>query len=359
MADIVPPGGTVGIIGGGQLGRMLAVAAARLGLKCVILEPAEDCPAAQVSWRQLNAAYDDPDALKALAELCDVVTYEFENVPVSALDALKGKVPVFPGAKALTTSQDRLLEKKMFSRLGIRTALFQAIDSEDELKTAINDIGLPAILKTRRFGYDGKGQVWIGSLGQSESAMQEINHAPAILEGLVLFEREISIIVARSQDGQIVPYEIAENVHRNHVLHTSTVPANIKSKSAKWALDSAAKLANELDYVGVMALELFVTANDEIVANEIAPRVHNSGHWTQDAAKVDQFEQHIRAVCGWPLGNPIRHSDVVMTNLIGREVDNWQEFSSDRDSMVHLYGKAEARPGRKMGHINRIRPKAQ
>ena len=357
MTEPVEPGGVVGIIGGGQLGRMLALAAARLGLKCVVLEPGEDCPAAQVAWRHLDAAYDDPGCLTTLAELSDVVTYEFENVLTAALDALEGKVPVHPNRAALSTAQDRLSEKLMLTRLGIRTAPFHAVESHDDLNQAISDIGVPAVLKIRRLGYDGKGQVRIDSSGQTDDALHEIGHVPAILEGFVIFDREISVLIARGSDGSMAEFDISENVHRNHILHTSTIPADIAGQTQKWAVDAARKIVTELDYVGVMALELFVTPSGSIVANEIAPRVHNSGHWTQNACAVDQFEQHIRAICGWPLGSPARHSDVVMTNLIGREAGTWQELARQPGTSVHLYGKSRARPGRKMGHVNVIGPK--
>ena len=346
---------TIGIIGGGQLGRMLAMAAARLNFRTVVLEPQADCPAAQVANEQIVSAYDDPAALEDLASRCDVVTYEFENVPVSAAEALQKRVPVHPPAKALEVSQDRLTEKRFLNGCGIETAKFHAVDSQSDLEAALADFGGKGVLKTRRLGYDGKGQrVFRSAADDPAGAFQELGGVPLILESFVPFEREISIIAARGADGSVRCYDPAENVHRNGILHTSTLPAPVSEEIAMTARSSAEKLLVALDYVGVVGMEFFVLADGGLVANEIAPRVHNSGHWTEAACVVSQFEQHIRAVAGLPLGNPARHSDCVMTNLIGDDIDALPEWLARDEVLVHLYGKTEARPGRKMGHVTEL-----
>lgn len=345
-------GATIGIIGGGQLGRMLAIAAARLGYRTVILEPQADCPAAQVANRQIQAAYDDPLALAELASLADVVTYEFENVPVTAAAALTREVPVFPPPKALEVAQDRLTEKTFLNASGIATAAFRAVDDQAGLEAALAEFGGRGVLKTRRLGYDGKGQrVYKGPEDSPAGGFEALGGVPLILESFVAFEREISVIAARARDGRIACYDPAENVHRDGILHTSTLPARISAETAKAAFAASEKLLAALDYVGVIGIEFFALADGTLVANEIAPRVHNSGHWTEAACVVSQFEQHIRAVAGLPLGNPARHSDCVMTNLIGDDVDGLDGWLRKKDALVHLYGKAEARPGRKMGHV--------
>jgi 5-(carboxyamino)imidazole ribonucleotide synthase len=346
---------TIGIIGGGQLGRMLAMAAARLNFRTVVLEPQADCPAAQVANEQIVSAYDDPAALEDLASRCDVVTYEFENVPVSAAEALQKRVPVHPPAKALEVSQDRLTEKRFLNGCGIETAKFHAVDSQSDLEAALADFGGKGVLKTRRLGYDGKGQrVFRSAADDPAGAFEELGGVPLILESFVPFEREISIIAARGADGSVRCYDPAENVHRNGILHTSTLPAPVSEEIAMTARSSAEKLLAALDYVGVVGMEFFVLADGGLVANEIAPRVHNSGHWTEAACVVSQFEQHIRAVAGLPLGNPARHSDCVMTNLIGDDIDALPEWLARDEVLVHLYGKTEARPGRKMGHVTEL-----
>lgn len=343
---------TIGIIGGGQLGRMLAMAAARLNFRTVILEPQADCPAAQVANRQIIAAYDDPAALEALATVCGVVTYEFENVPVAAAERLSLTVPVYPPPKALSVAQDRLTEKRFLNASGIPTAAFREIDSDADLATALEEFGHRGVLKTRRFGYDGKGQkVFRSSADTAEGEYQALGSVPLILESFVPFEREISIIAARGMDGAIACYDPAENVHRDGILHTSTLPAAIGDEAASLALESARKLLEALDYVGVVGMEFFVLGDGSLVANEIAPRVHNSGHWTEAACAVSQFEQHIRAITGLPLGNPRRHSDCVMQNLIGDDIHDLREWLAMPGALVHLYGKTEARAGRKMGHV--------
>ncbi|MGK9054763.1 5-(carboxyamino)imidazole ribonucleotide synthase [Neorhizobium petrolearium] len=347
---------TIGIIGGGQLGRMLAIAAARLNFRTIILEPQADCPAAQVANGQIVAAYDDPAALAELAGRADVVTYEFENVPVSAAEALQRSVPVHPPAKALDVAQDRLTEKRFLNGCGIETARFHAVDSQADLEKALADFDGKGVLKTRRMGYDGKGQRVFRSPGESPAgAYDALGGVPLILESFVPFEREVSIIAARSADGTVLCYDPAENVHRNGILHTSTLPARISDATAKTARESAGKLLAALGYVGVIGMEFFVMADGRLIANEIAPRVHNSGHWTEAACVVSQFEQHIRAVAGLVLGSPYRHSDCVMTNLIGDDILQVPAWLAKKDVLVHLYGKTESRPGRKMGHVTELK----
>ncbi|WP_108502110.1 5-(carboxyamino)imidazole ribonucleotide synthase [Paracoccus indicus] len=337
---------TIGILGGGQLGRMLSVAASRLGIRCHIYEPGTS-PAADVAWRVTHAPYDDQDALRTFAESVDVITYEFENVPTSALDLLEKICPLHPNRKALSVSQDRVTEKTFLNEIGLTTAPFADVPDEDALAGAIERIGRPSILKTRRMGYDGKGQVRIGD------GPAEWTGAPSVLEGFVDFTAEISVIIARGRDGQVAAFDPGLNVHREGILRTTTVPCGLPSRVTTDAVLCAARIANALDYVGVMGVELFVTPAGLLV-NEIAPRVHNSGHWTQAGCAVDQFEQHIRAVAGLPLGDGKRYADVVMENLIGDDMDRVPELLSTPGVQVHLYGKGDPRPGRKMGHVNRI-----
>ncbi|WP_170423091.1 5-(carboxyamino)imidazole ribonucleotide synthase [Ruegeria arenilitoris] len=353
MNEALKPGATIGILGGGQLGRMLSVAAARLGFVTHIYEPGANPPAGQVADRVTTAAYDDADALKAFAQSVDVITYEFENIPTEALDLLEAHRPIRPGREALRVSQDRLTEKTFLQGLGLKTAPFADITDLDSLKAAIDQIGTPAILKTRRFGYDGKGQARLRSPEDTEVALSDMAGAPAILEGFVNFSHEVSVIAARGVDGQVACFDPGENVHRDGILHTTTVPARLVPAQRTDAVLLAANILNALDYVGIMGVELFVTPQGLIV-NEIAPRVHNSGHWTQNGCAVDQFEQHIRAVAGWPLGDGQRHSDVVMENLIGDDMSRVPDLARERDVALHLYGKAEVKAGRKMGHFNRI-----
>jgi 5-(carboxyamino)imidazole ribonucleotide synthase len=350
------PGGTIGILGGGQLGRMLSIAAARLGLKTHIYEPGPNPPAGDVAAAVTTAAYDDAEALARFAGSVDVVTFEFENVPALAAATLLAHAPVRPTPRALEISQDRVDEKAFIEGLGIAVAPWRAVGDLKDLKAGLAEIGAPSILKTRRLGYDGKGQVRIGDACRAESAWDEIAGAPAILEGLVPFVREISVIGARGLSGEVVCYDPGENVHRDGILHTTTVPAEITAAVRMDAVLIAGKILNALDYVGVMGIELFQAPEGKLLVNEIAPRVHNSGHWTIEACLVDQFQQHIRAVAGWPLGDGSRHSDAVMTNLIGAEAEEWHRLAASADGL-HLYGKAEARPGRKMGHVTRISPK--
>ncbi|KRA00425.1 phosphoribosylaminoimidazole carboxylase [Mesorhizobium sp. Root157] len=349
-------GSTIGIIGGGQLGRMLAMAAARLGYRTVVLEPQPDCPAAQVANRQITAAYDDPAALAELAAASAVVTYEFENVPVAAAEILAARVPVHPPARALEVAQDRVVEKEFLNGIGIATAGFHPVDDDAGLTEALRAFDGSGVLKTRRMGYDGKGQRVFRNMasGGFAGVCEAMGSVPLILEALVPFEREISVIGARGADGAIATYAPAENIHRNGILHSSTVPAAISTTAADAARAAAAKILNALDYVGVIGVEFFVLPDGALLANEIAPRVHNSGHWTEAACALSQFEQHIRAVAGLPLGDPRRHSDCVMENLIGNDIARVPALLAEADVLVHLYGKAEARLGRKMGHFTRL-----
>lgn len=343
---------TIGIIGGGQLGRMLAMAAARLNFRTIILEPQADCPAAQVANGQIIAAYDDPVALERLAAECDVVTYEFENVPVGAAEMLAQVLPVYPPPRALAISQDRVSEKQFLNGCGIETARFHAVDSQEQLEQALADFSGKGVLKTRRLGYDGKGQrVFKGASDDATDAYTSLGGVPLVLESFVAFEREISIIAARGTDGTIACYDPAENIHRNGILHTSTVPASINDATAEAARLAATAILTALGYVGVIGVEFFVLADGSLIVNEIAPRVHNSGHWTEAACAVSQFEQHIRAVTGLTLSNGARHSGCVMQNLIGDDIDDLPEWLARPNTLVHLYGKTEARPGRKMGHV--------
>jgi 5-(carboxyamino)imidazole ribonucleotide synthase len=331
---------------------MLSVAAARLGFKTCIFEPAGDCPASHVSNYHFKAAYEDEAALLAFADAVDVITYEFENIPTAALDLLETHAPVRPGRRVLAVSQDRLTEKAFLSERGLGTAPFAAVDDDVDLAEALAEIGTPAILKTRRFGYDGKGQARITTPDDAEAALESLAGAPAILEGEVDFTREISVIAARGLDGSVACFDPGENIHRDGILHTTTVPATLSPNQRNDAVLAAANILNALHYVGVMGVELFVTPQGLLV-NEIAPRVHNSGHWTQNGCLIDQFEQHIRAVAGWPLGDGSRHANVTMENLIGADIARVHDLAGT-STAIHLYGKTEARPGRKMGHINRI-----
>jgi 5-(carboxyamino)imidazole ribonucleotide synthase len=351
---------TIGILGGGQLGRMLALAAARLGIRSVVLCPDPESPAFDVAHEAIIAPYEDEDALARLAGLCDVVTYEFENVPARTAEVLSALKPVRPGTRALEVAQDRLSEKTFLSDLGIPVAPFRAVDDRASLEAALGQIGYPAILKTRRFGYDGKGQAKISRPDDIDGALAAMKGAPAILEGLVPFRREVSVLAVRGLDGSVASFDVPENQHRDHILKTSTVPADIRSATADAARAIGETVTSALDYVGVLAVELFVVdtgTEERIVANEIAPRVHNSGHWTETACVVSQFEAHVRAICGLPIGSLARHSDVMMENLIGHDVDAVPALLGEAGTSVHLYGKRETRAGRKMGHVNRIVPR--
>ena len=350
----VPPGGTIGIIGGGQLGRMLALAAARLGLKTAIYNDAPDALAFQVTQTSVTAPYEDLDALARFADACDVVTFEFENLPAHAIAHLGEHVPVRPGAHALAVTQDRLSEKSFVEKLGLKTAPFFEVSSVAEAGTAFDKLAGRGILKTRRFGYDGKGQAKVTSRQEAVKVFESFKAAPSILEGFVDFAFEASVVAARGGDGAFAAYDPPENEHEHHILRRSTVPSRLGAAQVEEATTIAKTIADALDYVGVLAVELFVTSGGALLVNEIAPRVHNTGHWTIEACQCSQFEQHIRAVAGWPLGDPRRHADAVMENIIGAEADAWESLS--RAGALHLYGKKEARPGRKMGHLTRLKP---
>lgn len=353
MTEPLSPGSTIGILGGGQLGRMLSVAASRLGFQTHIFEPGANPPAGHVAARVTTAPYEDLAALRAFAESVDVITYEFENVPTDSLDALEAIRPIRPNRRALAISQDRIPEKDFLTGLGLATAPYARVTDAASLEAAIAEIGLPAILKTTRLGYDGKGQARIMVPEDAPAALAAMGGAEAVLEGFVDFRFEASVIAARGLDGSVACYDPGENVHRNGILHTTTIPARLSPSQRTDAVLLAARILNALDYVGVMGVELFVTDRGLIV-NEIAPRVHNSGHWTQAGCAVDQFEQHIRAIGGWPLGDGGRHADVVMENLIGDDVARVPELARERNTQIHLYGKAEVKAGRKMGHVNRV-----
>ncbi|HGG06680.1 MAG TPA: 5-(carboxyamino)imidazole ribonucleotide synthase [Aliiroseovarius sp.] len=350
----LPPGAVIGILGGGQLGRMLSMAAARLGFSCHIFEPGPTPPAGQVAAHVTRASYDNADALRAFARSVDVITYEFENIPTSALDVLEQLRPIRPGREALRVSQDRLTEKAFLSGLGLSVAPFANVESLAELTSALADIGSPAILKTRRFGYDGKGQIRLSDPSQARDALRDMQGAPALLEGFVNFDLEISVIATRGLSGDVACFDPGENVHRDGILATTTVPAKIPASLRTDAILIASSILNALDYVGVLGVELFVTPTG-LVVNEIAPRVHNSGHWTQDGCVIDQFEQHIRAITGWPIGDGTRIADVTMENLLGDDVLRAAELAKDANTALHLYGKADIKPGRKMGHVNHVR----
>jgi len=355
------PGDTIGILGGGQLGRMLAMAAARLGLRCRVFSPDPDSPAFDVVLNATCAEYADVEALELFASDVDVITYEFENVPASAVLILSARRPVLPDRDILETTQDRLAEKDFVTRLGIGTADYADVGSAASLRTAIARIGLPAVLKTRRFGYDGKGQAIIRAGDDPDRVWEELGTRSAILEAFVPFEREISVVAARSADGQVECFDVTENEHRDHILKVSRAPAAIPEAVAAQACDVAERIANALNYVGVLAVEMFVLSDgaaSRVLVNEIAPRVHNSGHWTLDGASISQFEQHIRAIAGWPLGKPVRHGEVTMTNLIGEEIATYPQWLTVPGATVHIYGKGPPRPGRKMGHVTQIVSKA-
>jgi 5-(carboxyamino)imidazole ribonucleotide synthase len=366
---IVEPNGAIGILGGGQLGRMLALAAARLGLRSHIYSPETASPAEEVAADVTIASYDNAEALTAFASAVDVVTYEFENVPAKTVEILVAVgADVAPGGRALAVAQDRLVEKEFVRALGAKTAPFHAVDDLASLEVGLSAIGRPAILKTRRLGYDGKGQTTIGATEPdlaaawaeaTRRAWQEIGARPSILEGFIDFTMEISIIGARARDGTIRCYDAPRNIHRCGILRKSIVPSGAPAGAVNSAIAITHKILEALDYVGVIGVEFFVLPSGEVLVNEFAPRVHNSGHWTIDACAVSQFEQHIRAVAGWPLGDAARHSDAELDNLIGAEIDNWRALLTEPRVCLHLYGKRETSPGRKMGHVTRIAPRRE
>lgn len=349
-------GSTIGMLGGGQLARMMCMAAARLGFRTLVFDPDKNAPAAQVANGHVVADYGDADKLAAFARACDVVTYEFENVPVTAARIIDAITSVRPGVQALEAAQDRFVEKTFLNRAGITTAPFANVDNDDDLRSALALFSGNGVLKTRRLGYDGKGQKVLRQPDEAafNGTYASFGSVPLILEGFVPFEREMSVIAARGADGQIAVYDLAENVHREGILHTSTVPARLPARTFQSAKDAAVAVLEALEYIGVIGVEFFVLPDGTLIANEIAPRVHNSGHWTEAACAVSQFEQHIRAVAGLPLGDPKRHSNCVMENLIGADINRIEELCGQTDVIVHHYGKTEVRAGRKMGHFTKL-----
>jgi 5-(carboxyamino)imidazole ribonucleotide synthase len=353
---VIPPGSVIGILGGGQLGRMTALAAARLGYRTHVLCPEADAPAIEVAGAATVAPYDDAGAAAEFAAAVDVVTIEFENIPEAAVHRLAARRPLRPPPLALRVSQDRAIEKRFVNDAGIATAPWAEVGGPEELKAALARIGRPAVLKTARLGYDGKGQVRIGAGGDVGCAWSELGRARAVLEGLVDFEREVSVVLARRSDGAIAAYPPVENRHVDGILATTVAPARIPAALAAEAVTIGSRIAAALGLVGLLATEMFLTRDGRLLVNEIAPRPHNSGHWTIDACATSQFEQLVRAICGLPLGSTERHADAVMTNLLGDDVDRWRELLQQPDARLHLYGKREARPGRKMGHVTRLYP---
>jgi 5-(carboxyamino)imidazole ribonucleotide synthase len=356
-ATPLPPNSTIGILGGGQLGRMSALAAAELGYRCHIYAPGDDEPGMLVSAARTVAGYEDEAALAGFAAAVDVVTFEFENVPARTLEILAPLVPCRPGPKALAVCQDRLQEKRFFETAGVPVAPWAAVASESELREAVVRIGLPAVLKTTRLGYDGRGQAVLRNPEDLAPAWERLSPKPLILEAFVPFTQELSAVAARGLDGSMAVYDAVENQHRHHILDLSFAPARVAAAVAEAARAHAARVAAALELVGVLAVEFFLLPDGRLLGNEVAPRPHNSGHWTQDACQFSQFHQHIRAVAGLPLGSPLRHSDAVMRNLVGPEgMARLPGLQGAPDVSVHLYGKAEARVGRKMGHANRLFP---
>ncbi|WP_243404029.1 5-(carboxyamino)imidazole ribonucleotide synthase [Zavarzinia aquatilis] len=354
-AAALPPGATLGILGGGQLGRMIAIAAANLGYRCHIFGPEADPPAGLVAAATTIAAYEDEAALAAFADAVDAITYEFENVPAATVEFLAARKPVRPGAKALAVAQDRIAEKTFANDQGAETAPFRAVDDRAGLDAAVKALGLPAVLKTRRFGYDGKGQAIIRTVDDIEAAFAAMKGQPAILEGFVPFTAEISVVASRGVAGDVAVFDPVENRHSHHILDVTIAPApGLSPALALRAQTIAHDLLIALDYVGVLAIEFFVTGDGRLLVNEMAPRVHNSGHWTIEGAETSQFEQAARAALGLPLGCPIRRGRSVMLNLIGDDARAWGRLLLAEGAHLHLYGKAEARAGRKMGHVTRV-----
>jgi 5-(carboxyamino)imidazole ribonucleotide synthase len=358
MAELpLPPGSTLGIVGGGQLGRMLALAAARLGFDVAVLERDADSPAGRVAAHCIVGAYTDRAALEQLAALASVVTYEFENVPAEAVLTLQGLgVETAPGPEALAVAQDRVAEKQFLNASGAPTVAFASADSADEAMGAAAVMGAPLLMKTRREGYDGKGQRWVEHPADAGAAFEALGGVPVILEAPADFVRELSIIAARGRDGATAIYPLSENHHEGGILRRSLAPARISQKLADQAERIAVRILEGLNYVGVVGIELFELRDGRLLVNEIAPRVHNTGHWTQDGCEVDQFEQHIRAVAGWPLGPTAAVARVEMLNLLGDEAETWAKLAHEPETRLHLYGKREAKPGRKMGHVNKLKP---
>jgi len=352
----LPPGSVIGIMGGGQLGRMIALAAARLGYRCSVFCETENDPAAQFCDRVVAAPYDDLAALEKFVGGVDVVTFEFENIPRDSADWLTRHSLVRPSARVLEIAQDRSLEKSFLNDNGIQTAPWTEITDAASLDAAAGNIGLRAVFKTARLGYDGKGQAMVHSRDELTSAWDTVGKVRAVLEGFIDFACEVSVIVARGPDGQMECFDIVENQHANHILDVTIAPARIAADTAEKARTTGQAVAEALDLVGLVAVEMFVTKDGGILVNEIAPRPHNSGHWTIDACVTSQFEQMVRAVCGLPLGSPARHSNAIMRNLIGNDANAWHHHLEAPETRLHLYGKAEARAGRKMGHMTRLYP---
>ena len=353
----LPPNSTIGIVGGGQLGRMSAMAAARLGYRCHILTPEEDSPASQVSARTFCGDYEDPALLRAFAESVDVITFEFENVSAEGLDLLASIRPVRPSPAILRISQDRVVEKTFLNEAGVATAPWTGIRSRADLHASVARHGLPGLLKTTRGGYDGKGQASLHCVSDLNGVWEELEPKPLVFERFVTFDREVSVIVARGEIGPPVAFDPVENRHKDGILSETYAPAPVTPDVAARATAVALRVADALDLVGLLAVEMFVTPEGEVLVNEIAPRPHNSGHWTIDACPASQFEMHIRAVAGLPLPPAVRHSDAVMINLVGpEEVAAWPAILATPGLVPHLYGKAEARPGRKMGHVTKLYP---
>ncbi len=355
VSSALRPGGTIGVLGGGQLGRMIAISAAQLGYRTHIFCQHEDDPAAQVAGIVTIAPYDDKGAIDRFAQNCDVVTLEFENIPTWVVNQIAQIRPMRPGSRVLEVAQDRVREKDFINWLDIETAAYRSVDSKAELHAAHLALGGRMVVKTRRLGYDGKGQKWIEHSGEISEAWKQLAGAPSIAEAAVDFTAEISVIAARGIDGAVAAYVPVENRHIDGILDRTIAPALIDDTLADKAVAIAEKIVTALDLVGVLAVEMFVTEGGRLLVNEIAPRPHNSGHWTIDACAVSQFEQVVRAVAGLPLGNPARHSDADMRNLIGGDADKWAEFVSEPGACLHLYGKNETRPGRKMGHVTYLK----
>ncbi|MFI4936753.1 MAG: 5-(carboxyamino)imidazole ribonucleotide synthase [Caulobacterales bacterium] len=353
----LPPGAVIGVLGGGQLGRMLSLAAARLGFDVAVLDPDTDAPAARVAAHFIPGAYDDADALARLADVSDVITFEFENVPAAAIHELETLgAAVAPTGRALAIAQDRLDEKTFLGEAGAPTVAFAPIDGPADIVAALETLGHELLIKTRRGGYDGKGQAWVEHAKDAKAVWRAVGAAPAIAEAPADFRRELSIIAARGRDGEIALYPLAENYHEDGILRRTVAPARASARTLAQAEKIAATLLAALDYVGVIGIELFERDDGKLLVNEFAPRVHNSGHWTLDGCEVDQFEQHIRAIAGWPLGPATAIAHVEMTNILGEEIDAWPRLAQEPESRLWLYGKGEARPGRKMGHVNRLTP---
>ena len=353
----LPPGSTIGILGGGQLGRMLALAAARLGFDVAVLSPQARSPAARVAAYEIVAGYEDPAGLAELARISDVVTFEFENVPAGSVDELVRRgASVAPDGRALAIAQDRLAEKSFLNEAGLATVRFASVDSAADLAAAVTRLGAPLLLKTRRGGYDGKGQIWVNRPADAQEAFAALGGVAAIAETPADFKREVALIAARGRGGEIALFPLTESHHEHGILRRSTAPARDAERAMAEAERIAATLLDALGYVGVLGIELFECDDGKLLVNEFAPRVHNTGHWTADGCEVDQFEQHIRAIAGWPLGPTAPLRRVEMSNLLGHEADDWRRLAGETDARLWLYGKGDGKPGRKMGHVSRLRP---